>query len=156
MDFKKDLTINPYNLEEECVSQPSLYMDYVLLFAQAVSARDKAKLNLEVVEAETARNVRENPEKYGVIEGARGYTEAGYSSAVSVSKEVQEATLGLIDAQEQVEIFKGAKEAMLDKSRQLTNLTHLYYYINPGKAAETESKAIQEKGLSENDRLKNR
>lgn len=156
-NYKEDLKIDIYKLEEECASQPSLYMDYGEEFAEALFERDLAKQNLKIVTSQVTSKVRTDPKLYGVIEGARGYTEAAYQAAVDVSEEVKEAEMRLIKAQKEVEIQRTAKEAFEDRKRQLTNLVHLIlgqYYSDPEKAASKEAKSMQNQALSENPRLK--
>ena len=66
MDFEKDISINKYKLDEECLSHSNLYARYASAQADAKTAVSKAKDNLELVQAERYDEIKEEFEKKGV------------------------------------------------------------------------------------------
>lgn len=62
--FLLALKIDKYNLDEELVRQPQLYLDAALKSAEASKEKDFAKKDLEVVRAEAEMSIRRNPKKY--------------------------------------------------------------------------------------------
>jgi len=157
-EYYQDLVIDRFRLEEECVDQPRRFMKWSEDFAEAVFKRDKAKQNLKVVSAQVQQRVRQDPELYGVVSGVRGVTEGSIQAALDTHHEILEAEDKLIEADKDVQILKAAKESFDDRKRQITNLVHLQlgqYYSDPGKAATSEAKRMQEEHLADNVRLKN-
>ena len=65
-DFEKDLSINKYKLDEECLSHSSLYFRYAEAAAQAKKNVSRAKNNLELVESERYEEIRIEKEKAGI------------------------------------------------------------------------------------------
>jgi hypothetical protein len=156
-EYYQDLVIDRFRLEEECVDQPRRFMSWSEAYAEAIFKRDKAKQNLKVVSAQVQQRVRQDPELYGAVAGARGVTEGAIQAVMDTHHEILEAEDLLLEADKNLQILKAAKEAFDDRKRQLTNLVHLQlgqYYSDPEKAATSEAKRFQEEGLADNARLK--
>jgi len=65
-EYQRDIAIDPDNLEEEFLQQPSLYFKYSDLRREAGEDRDKAKDQLELWKAQTSLAIRSNPDQYGL------------------------------------------------------------------------------------------
>jgi hypothetical protein len=155
-EFYQDLLIDRFKLEEECVDQPRRFMKWSEDFAEAIFKRDKAKQHLKVVAAQVQQRVRQDPDLHGAVSGARGVTEGAIQAVLDTHHEILDAEDLLLEAEKNLQILKSAKEAFDDRKRQLTNLVHLQlgqYYSDPGKAAISEGKRMQEESLAENARL---
>lgn len=157
-EYYQDLVIDRFRLEEECVDQPRRFMKWSEDYAEAVFKRDKAKQNLKIVSAQVQQRVRQDPELYGVVAGTRGVTEGAIQAALDTHHEILDAEDNLLEAEKNLQILKAAKESFDDRKRQLTNLVHLQlgqYYSDPGKAASSEAKRMQEEHLADNSRMQN-
>lgn len=65
-NFLKDLEIDRYNLDEELVRQPQLYMQWALLLCQATEDKDNAKKDLDLVKARVETKIRKNYKRYDI------------------------------------------------------------------------------------------
>lgn len=119
-DFEKDLSINKFRLEEECLSHSSIYFRYAEAQAQAKTRVAKAKDNLELVKAERSVAIREKLSKSGKV------TEAMISSNILKDEEVLEATNKLRKAEDISAKLDVAVKAFEHRKSELDNLVKLY------------------------------
>lgn len=63
-DYKKDIEIDPFDIVEANLTQPSVYVEYTDLYADAIDARDRAKSHLDLVFAELEDIILRDWEKY--------------------------------------------------------------------------------------------
>ena len=134
-DFEKDLSINKYKLDEECLSHSSLYFRYAEASITAKSEVSKADDNLKLVTAE--RNIAIRKAYTGA--GAK-FTEAVIASELEKDAEVLEAKEKLRNAQEVYAKLQVAVSAMESRRSQLDNLVKLYcagYFSTPTASNET-------------------
>src|SRR5574344_1455818 len=120
-DFEKDLSINKYKLDEECLSHSSLYFRYAEASITAKSEVSKADDNLKLITAE--RNI--------AIRGAYSqnnvkFTEAVIASELEKDSKVLDAKATLRDAQEVYAKLQVAVQAMDARKSELDNLVKLY------------------------------
>lgn len=80
-NFLKDLDIDKYNLDEELIRHPQLYVEWALKAAEASEDKDQAKKDLELVKAEVESRIRKNPKKFGIADKA---TETAIRTAVTL------------------------------------------------------------------------
>lgn len=123
-DFEKDLSINKFRLDEECLSHSSLYFKYAEAQQKAKSEVSKAEdnLNLTLAEREIAiRNYFAN-EKNNVTK----VTEGLIASTVKCDEEVLKAQRKLREAKDIFNRLTVAVQAMDSRRSSLDNLVKLY------------------------------
>lgn len=128
--FKDDLIVDKYNLHLEWEKQPSLYMKWAELHANALQDQDRAKEQLDLVRANVDSKIRKNPDEYGLEK----VTESAISACIPKQEEYQVAQSALIEAKRNVAVLAGAKEAMAHKKKAIEMLTQLVifgYYSDP-------------------------
>jgi len=137
-----DFQIDKNNLGKEWLRQPLLYLKYAQAAADARRDVDECKNALEVTRAELSLKVRKDPEKFGILKA----TEAGYTSAIEMSKDVKNAQDDHIVARHDYEILLAAVGAMDHRKKALENYTSLYLsgYFSDPKAKEGESEAVSD------------
>ena len=130
MDYKKEIKINPDNLEHEWLIQPSNYLDACELYSDAIEIRDKAKLKLDVVYAELDAKVRKNYSKYFDSKP----TETQIKQWILLRKEYQKAEYALIRANKSANNMLGVKQSFEHKKAALGNIVQMKlsgYYSEP-------------------------
>lgn len=134
VDFEKDISINKYKLDEECLSHSSLYFRYSSMQADAKTRVSKAKDNLELVEAERNLAIRKT-----LSESGTKVTEAMITSALIVDKEVIEAKNQVREAEDVFMKLSVAVQAFEHRKSELDNLVKLYcsgYYSIPNSGSD--------------------
>ena len=134
VDFEKDISINKYKLDEECLSHSSLYFRYSSMQADAKTRVSKAKDNLELVEAERNLAIRKT-----LSESGTKVTEAMITSALIVDKEVIEAKNQVREAEDFFMKLSVAVQAFEHRKAELDNLVKLYcsgYYSVPNSGSD--------------------
>lgn len=120
-DFQKELSINKYKLDEECISHASRYAYYAEAQALAKSNVSKAKDNLELVMAERNMEIREE-----LGSGEKKVTEAMVNATIAKDEKVLEAKSELRDAEEVYSRLTVAVQAFDVRRSELDNLVRLY------------------------------
>lgn len=134
MDFEKDISINKYKLDEECLSHSSLYARYASAQADAKTAVSKAKDNLELVQAERYDAIKEAFDKKGVKT-----TIPMMDKAVLSDEEVIKAKNELREAEDVAAKLSVCVSAFEHRKSELDNLVKLYcagYYSTPAASGE--------------------
>lgn len=116
-----DLSIDRAALPEEWQAQPELMLRWTGKHAQALLEVDRAKAVLDVAKADADRQIRENPEKYGLTKT----TEAVVANAVTLHPAVKAAVAVLQDARYTANLLSGAVQAIEDRRRALQSLVEL-------------------------------
>lgn len=127
---EKILEINPYKLDEEWLEQAKLFFSFAADLADVKMVHDKAKANLELVEAELDREIRSDPAKYNIDK----VTETSIKNAVITRSRYQKAQEELITARYDVAIHQAAVDAMDQRKKALENMVQLdgrNYYAEP-------------------------
>lgn len=135
-DFEKDISINKYKLDEECLSHSSIYARYSLKQAEAKTEVSKSKDNLELVQAERNLIIRDELAKSGTKS-----TEAMVDKMVASDEEVVEAKNKLREAEEILAKLTVAVQAFEHRKSELDNLVKLYcsgYYSVPNSSSEAQ------------------
>ena len=130
MDYEKDLQIDHNALDVEWLDQPQKFMRYSVLHTDACLKVDKAKENLDVVQAELSMKIRKDPDDYDIPK----VTEATVSNAITLSPEFQEANLEYIKAKHEANILLCAVKAFDQRKRALEHLVQLLgqqYFASP-------------------------
>ena len=120
-DFEKDLSINKFRLDEECLSHSSLYFKYAEAQQEAKTNVSRAKNNLELVEAERYEEIRIEKEKAGIKT-----TIPMLEKALVCDEVVIKAKRKLIEAESIYGKLTVAVQAMDSRRSELDNLTKLY------------------------------
>jgi len=127
---KLRLEIDQLRLDEEWLNQPRQRQVWGELLADAQLAYDEAKSYLEVIKAETDREIREDPDGYGVLK----VTETAVANAVTVYPAVKIATKKMNEAKHKVNVLQAAVDGLEHRKRALTELVELHgqdYYSVP-------------------------
>jgi len=151
MDYEKDVNIDPNSLDVEWLEQPNLMLKYGRIAAQTKMDMDKAKERLEVVKAELDKDIRLNPEKYGISK----LTEGVVASTIFLQPEYKEVSEAYIEASYEFNMARYAVQAISDRKDALENLVKLHgmqYFAGPSAprdlSKEWEAKQKQKKADS--------
>lgn len=128
-DFEKDLSINKFRLDEECLSHSSLYFKYAEAQQRAKSEVSKADDNLKLTLAERELFIRNSFAEKGLKA-----TEGLIASNVEKDEFVLEAKRKLRKVQDIFNKLSVAVQAMDTRRSELDNLVKLYcsgYYSLP-------------------------
>lgn len=120
-DFQKDLSINKYKLDEECLSHSSRYAYYAEACAVAKNNVSKAGDNLKLVTAEANLRIRKT-----YADNGQKFTEAVIASELEIDKPVIKARDELREAEEVYNRLQVAVNAMDARRSELDNLVKLY------------------------------
>ncbi len=120
-DFQKDLSINKYKLDEECISHASRYAYYAEAGAIAKTNVSEAKDKLEFITAEANLRIRKN-----LTDSGQKFTEAMVASMLTMDSEVEKAKKELRDAETVFARLQVAVNAMDARRSELDNLVKLY------------------------------
>ena len=134
-DFEKDLSINKFRLDEECLSHSSVYFRYSEACSEAKTKVAKAKDNLELVKAERSVEIREELSK-----GDKKVTEALITASVLKDEAVLVATNKLRKAEDVFSKLSVAVSAFEHRKSELDNLVKLYcsgYFSMPNSGDKT-------------------
>lgn len=138
---KSIVQIDPDNLDKECISLASDYLNAAFHAAEARMDVDESKNALDVVKSDLQRDIRERPDKYGL----QKVTEGGVESVVIGLKEYRNALTKLNDAKRDAELSQALVWALEHKKRALTLLVELHgtsYFANP-KLSPEGTKVVQ-------------
>jgi len=123
MSYQDELHIDKYNLDNECATQPSLFMKYAEEFAEKKKQRQLRETELKRIEAEADANVRKNPSEYGLEDNPK---EKAIAYAVANDPKVIEAANAFIEARKQSSIADAAKNAFEQRKIMLRVLGDLW------------------------------
>lgn len=121
VDFQKDLAINKYKLDDECLSHSSRYAYYAEACAAAKCNVSRAGDNLKLVTAEANLRIRKN-----YADNGQKFTEAVIASELEIDKEVIGARNELREAEGVYGRLQVAVNAMDTRRSELDNLVKLY------------------------------
>ena len=142
IDYKESLEIDKSNLDVELSQQAERYMKWAELHVEAISARDEAKANLDVVKAMVDNKIRQ--------EGGK-LTEALISAKIQQDKDYQIASEAHITAQKNTNMLLAGREALAQRKDCLKMLAELWiagYYATPKVDNELNAKmAKRKKGI---------
>ena len=114
--------IDENHLDRECIKLPSDYRRFAFAAAEAKKDVQEVKANLDVVQAELAKEIRTNPEKFGLEK----VTEAALGGVVILQPRFQEAQKSFFKAQYNQEMCQAVVWALEHKKRALTLLVELH------------------------------
>ena len=159
-DYEKDLEIDKYALDAECLDQAHKFAKWSEGLADAFSERDRMEQALNVTKAQVDKDIRTTPAQFGLEK----VTETAVLNLVILDKRTQKAEADLIQANHTVGLYMTAKGAFEQRKSMIENLIKLFlsgYWSDPkvekkskeemtGKATEEQKKALSSsKRLSE-------
>lgn len=142
-DLKNIIEIDHNALDLEWIEQPKNFLLISTELADEKKLLEKLKLRADVTESEVAKNVRDNPDKYGLSK----VTEAGIKSAVAGSDEMKKALQRIIDKKHDVDILQSAVTAMDHRKRALENLVTLHgqqYFSSPKEPRDLDAEFLKD------------
>jgi len=159
-EFEKEKSIDPQQLDLECVRQTDLFFKYAHQSVDAQVEVDRAKMRLEVVEAGLELAIRKDPEQFGLIKP----TESAIKAAVRLDNKYSNALERYINAKREAKLLEIAVDTMDQKKRMLENLITLHgqqYFAGPSVprdlvAAWKEGQEQSEQSLNERQRARTR
>ncbi len=122
--------IDETRLDEEWVNQPGLRFKYGRKLADARERMDEAKADLDITKAELDRDIRSDPEEYGV----ERISEAAIANAVQLQEEFHKANAVFRIRRHDVAIYEAAVFAIDHRKRALEKLVELFmadYFATP-------------------------
>lgn len=127
-ELEKEIKINKFKLDEENEIQPSLYIYYSELLADAKAEKDKAIDSFNLVKAEREMELRKNPP-----DGIK-ITEAAIEALLAQDRKIQKYETKIFEAKKRVYHLEAAVNALEHRKSALRNLTTLFvagYYSLP-------------------------
>lgn len=120
-DYKKDVEIDPNNLEEEWIIQASLFLYYAESHADALHQRDMSKSKMDLTYAKLYSEIKKDWEKHFDSKP----TEPAIKEWIFSNPLYQKAERTLINASKDANIMLAAKTAFDHRKRALENLVSL-------------------------------
>ena len=120
--FLKDLEIDRYNLDEELVRQPQLYMEWALKAADAGKEVNDFKHDIDVLKAKIEKRIRRNPERYGLDSKP---TEGAIKATIASHARVRKMTKKYLDALYYERILNDARTSFTQRRKMLEKLCEL-------------------------------
>jgi hypothetical protein len=146
--FKKELEIDKYSLEDECIRQPNLYAKYAELYAEAEREMALAKLERDKVLAELDKEIRTKHELYGFTKPP---TETAIERWVKANARYIAAQSERIQAGYKMNVIDGIKWALQHRKSSLEHLVSLflnnYYSDIPVKGTKEVRREEQDKRM---------
>lgn len=114
--------IDKLALDKECIRLPGDYLKFAHLSADAKRDLDDAENELKVISAEISRDIRANPEGFGLPK----VSEDGIKSMTILQKNHQKALAQITELRHKSELYQGVVWALEHKKRSLTLLVELH------------------------------
>jgi hypothetical protein len=131
MGFKEDLSIDKHSLHNEWEHQPTLFYEYGKLQANAEIEKDMLKDLLEVEKATVEKEIRKNPELFGIKGKA---TESAIKSSIITDKRVVIANEKYLEGAKEAKLSLAVAKAFEHRKKALEKLVELHlagYYSKP-------------------------
>jgi len=130
MSYETDVTIDPDALDVEWLRQPQLMIKYAKISAEAKMEVLSAKENLDLVRAELDKDIRSDPDKFGIAK----ITESAVLNTIISNQRYKKANSEYLEKQYEYEMSRGAIQALEHKKDALENLVRLFgqqYFAGP-------------------------
>ena len=124
------LEIDRLRLDDEWADQPRMFHVWALKVAEYQARYDEVKSELELMQAELGRDIRDQPESYGIDK----VTVDAVNGMILTQGEYQVVGRKLNHASHDVQVAKAAVSALEHRKRALTMLVELWirdYYADP-------------------------
>jgi hypothetical protein len=129
--YETDIEIDESALDIEWVEHASKMLKYTRIAAEAHKEANLAKARLDYVKARVDKEIRENPDAYGL--GSR-ITEGSIASTIRLHEDFDEANRELIDKEFEYEVATGVVRSFDHRKSALENLVRLHgasYFAGP-------------------------
>lgn len=130
MDYEKDLKIDDSALDLECLDQADLMRIYTREQADLQREEELAKERLDFVQAELDKNIRSDPDRYGLDK----ITEGAIRNTIVLDEEYKVASKAFINAKYENNVCKGTVRALDHRRNMIENLVKLHgqsYFAGP-------------------------
>ncbi len=130
MDYEKDIQIDESALDAMWLDQPSLMFKYAKNAAEMRRELDLAKEKLDLVKAELDKEIRTNPDKFGIEK----ITEAVVTNTMITTLKYKKANDEFLNVKYEVDVAQAAVVAMSQRKDALENLVRLHgqqYFAGP-------------------------
>lgn len=138
-DYKEDIKIDPENLEQEWIEQPSLFLYYSDLYAEASFQKDKKKAFLDYTYSRLYALIKDTWNEHFDSKP----TEPACKEWITRHKDYRQAEKSFIIAQKNANIMQNVKAAFDQRKYALSNITSLRiggFYSEPrNKARDVEN-----------------
>ena len=144
-DYEKDLWIDQEQLDVEWLNQPSLFMQYAELAAQAEKEKQEAKEALNLVRAGLDGEIREQLKR----DKAKS-TEAIVEAHILQNDHYKHAASDYIEARYNYDIMSAAVKAFDQRKSALEYLVKLWlgsYFASPKSQKKTDGDSVHGKAL---------
>ncbi len=131
MDYKEDLKIDKYSLDEEWEHQPQIYMEYSQLQAEWEIKKDRLKDLIEIEKAQLERDIRTYPEDYYLSPKP---TNDAIKAIVNTDNKINQLKRRYFHFLEKTKIYAAVTRTLDHKKKALENLVMLHlagYYSQP-------------------------
>lgn len=118
-EYRRQLKIDKYNLENELMEQPQKYSDWATRAAEAETETKEAEKDYLIVKADKEKLIRSNPTYYGLDEKP---LKDAVSQEAMKSKKVQKYYKKYLQAQHNEKILKVAEKSFAQRKSMLTSL----------------------------------
>jgi len=132
IDFERDLSIDKFRLDEECITHPGLFYRYSEMAAEAKNKVGVLGDSLKLTMGEANIKIRNR-----FIKAEEKFTEAVISSSVEKDEDVITAREELREAELALARLQAGVNAMEHRKSQLDNLVKLYvagYFSTPAQS----------------------
>ena len=144
-EYNKDLRFDKFNLDDEYVEHPELYMSWVKQYAGALTARKMSEDNLEKIKGSLDLKVRKNPELYDLVPDSKGKVmESAIKAVVNTHDDVETAQKHFYKMYELAKVLEFAVKAFEHRKELLKGEGELWinsYY----SGIETKVKEVGDK-----------
>jgi len=130
MDYENDIQIRQDELEMEWLDQPSLMFKYAKNAAEMRRLLDLSKEKLDLAKAEIDKEIRTNPEKFGIEK----ITETVVANSMLATFKYKKANEEFLNAKYEVDVAQAAVVAISQRKDALENLVRLHgqqYFAGP-------------------------
>lgn len=130
IDYEELMSIDEDSLDVEWLEQPKKMVQMVKIAANCERELNKTKDKLAQVKADLSRDIRANPDKFGLDK----VTENAIFEKVQTHKDYIEAFNDFVDAQYEAQVAAGSVKAMEQRKSALENLVKLHgqqYFAGP-------------------------
>lgn len=130
MGYEDDANIDETALDVEWLEQPRLMMKYAQYAADCREEMERARDRVELVKAKLDRDIRAEPDKYGVSKP----TESVVQSTITVQQDYQDAQDEYLSAKKEHDLARYACTAIEQRKSALENLVKLHgqsYFAGP-------------------------
>jgi len=143
-DIQRDVEVQEHLLDQEWKRQPELVFKYGMMLADARRELQRAERMLVDRKNELSRDIRENPEAYGLAK----VTESAIQTAIELDKRYLDWRDEIDQLRYEVGVLAAAMEALQHKRRALEKLVDLYladYYEATPKVKAADKDKVQKK-----------